>query len=111
MRRITCAIAGLGNRGNDIYGNYEFVKPEEMKVVAIAEPLKDKREAAKKRIELLRKAYDWNNFNRYPDSCNYDDIIVEKYKKFIDSIAPQKFKYGYSLEQDLELEKQRETWV
>ena len=69
------------------------------------------REAAKKRIELLRKAYDWNNFNRYPDSCNYDDIIVEKYKKFIDSIAPQKFKYGYSLEQDLELEKQRETWV
>ena len=69
------------------------------------------REAAKKRIELLRKAYDWNNFNRYPDSYNYDDIIVEKYKKFIDSIAPQKFKYGYSFEQDLELEKQRETWV
>ncbi len=32
---ITCAIAGLGNRGNDIYGNYQFVSPEEMKVTAL----------------------------------------------------------------------------
>lgn len=52
MRKITCAIAGLGNRGNDIYGNYEFVRPEEMKVVAIAEPLKEKRECAKKKYQL-----------------------------------------------------------
>ena len=52
MRRITCAIAGLGNRGNDIYGHYEFVRPEEMKVVAIAEPMKEKRECAKKTYQL-----------------------------------------------------------
>ena len=50
MRRITCAIVGLGNRGNDIYGHYEFVNPEEMKVVAIAEPIKEKGNAEKKHI-------------------------------------------------------------
>lgn len=49
---ITCAIAGLGNRGNDIYGNYQFVSPEEMKVVAIADPQEEKRKAAKVRYGL-----------------------------------------------------------
>ena len=48
MRRITCAIVGLGNRGNDIYGHYQFVKPEEMQVVAVADPIKEKREKLKK---------------------------------------------------------------
>lgn len=52
MRRITCAIVGLGNRGNDIYGHYEFVNPEEMKVVAIAEPIKEKRECGKETYHL-----------------------------------------------------------
>lgn len=49
---ITCAIAGLGNRGNDIYGNYQFVSPEEMKVVAVADPQEEKRKAAKERYGL-----------------------------------------------------------
>lgn len=49
---ITCAIAGLGNRGNDIYGNYQFVSPEEMKVTAVAEPQEEKREAARMRYGL-----------------------------------------------------------
>lgn len=52
MRRITCAIAGLGNRGNDIYGHYQFVKPEEMQVVAVADPIKEKRDSAKKLYDL-----------------------------------------------------------
>lgn len=49
---VTCAIAGLGNRGNDVYGNYEFVKPDEMKVTAVADPVKEKREAARERYQL-----------------------------------------------------------
>lgn len=49
---ITCAIAGLGNRGNDVYGNYESVRPDEMKVTAVADPVKGKREAARKRYHL-----------------------------------------------------------
>lgn len=49
---VTCAIAGLGNRGNDVYGNYEFVRPDEMKVTAVADPVPGKREAAKERYHL-----------------------------------------------------------
>ena len=53
MNKIsTCANSGLGNRGNDIYGNYEFVRPDEMKVTAVADPVKDKREAARKRYRI-----------------------------------------------------------
>lgn len=52
---ITCAIAGLGNRGNDIYGNYQFVSPEEMKVVAVADPQDEKRKAAKERYGLAEE--------------------------------------------------------
>ena len=48
MRRITCAIVGLGNRGNDIYGHYQFVKPEEMQVVAVADPIKRSEKKLKK---------------------------------------------------------------
>ncbi len=49
---ITCAIAGLGNRGNDIYGNYQFVHPEEMQVTAVADPVEGKRKAAMERYGL-----------------------------------------------------------
>ena len=34
-RPVTAAIAGLGNRGNDIYAHYQLVAPEEMKVVDV----------------------------------------------------------------------------
>lgn len=46
-RRVTAAIAGLGNRGNDIYAHYQLVAPDEMKVVAVADPIEGKRVAAK----------------------------------------------------------------
>ena len=46
-RPVTAAIAGLGNRGNDIYAHYQLVAPEEMKVVAVADPVAGKREAAR----------------------------------------------------------------
>ena len=49
---VTCAIAGLGNRGNDVYGNYQFVMPDEMKVTAVADPVKEKRDAARERYKL-----------------------------------------------------------
>lgn len=52
---ITCAIAGLGNRGNDIYGNFQFVRPEEMKVVAVADLQEDKRKAAEERYGLTEE--------------------------------------------------------
>ena len=40
---VTMAIAGLGNRGNDIYAHYQLVAPEEVKVTAVADPIEAKR--------------------------------------------------------------------
>lgn len=47
-RKITVAVAGLGNRGNDIYAHYQLVAPDEMQVVAVADPIREKREAAQR---------------------------------------------------------------
>ena len=49
---VTVAVAGLGNRGNDIYAHYQLVAPEEMKVVAVADPIKEKRDAAMKQYGI-----------------------------------------------------------
>ena len=45
---VTMAIAGLGNRGNDIYVHYQLVAPEEVKVTAVADPIAAKREEAQR---------------------------------------------------------------
>lgn len=45
-KKITAAIAGLGNRGNDIYAHYQLVAPEEMQVTAVADPVEAKRKEA-----------------------------------------------------------------
>lgn len=45
---VTMAIAGLGNRGNDIYAHYQLVAPEEVKVTAVADPIAAKREEAQR---------------------------------------------------------------
>lgn len=45
-KKITVAILGLGNRGNDIYAHYQLVAPEEMQVVAVADLSEGRRKAA-----------------------------------------------------------------
>lgn len=44
MNPITAVVLGGGSRGLN-YANYSEVKPEELKIVAIAEPRKDRRDA------------------------------------------------------------------
>lgn len=44
---VTAAVVGLGNRGNDIYAHYQLEAPEEMRVVAVADPVREKREKAR----------------------------------------------------------------
>lgn len=43
MSKITAVVAGCGNRGKDAYGFYALSKPDNMKIVAIADPDPDKR--------------------------------------------------------------------
>lgn len=47
-QKIGIIIAGLGGRGHDIYGNYAQEHPDEVEIVAIADPRKDRLEAARK---------------------------------------------------------------
>ncbi|HJC73108.1 MAG TPA: Gfo/Idh/MocA family oxidoreductase [Candidatus Ruthenibacterium merdavium] len=47
-KKITMVIAGLGGRGHDIYGNYAMEHPDEVEIVAIADPRKERLEVAQK---------------------------------------------------------------
>ncbi|MHA1973983.1 MAG: Gfo/Idh/MocA family oxidoreductase [Candidatus Hodarchaeales archaeon] len=37
-RTVTAVIIGAGNRGKDVYGHYALTHPDELKIVAVAEP-------------------------------------------------------------------------
>lgn len=54
-QKIKVAIAGLGNRGNDIYAHYQLVAPDEMQVVAVADPILERREAAVSTYGVLKE--------------------------------------------------------
>ena len=41
-KKIKMVIAGLGGRGHDIYSNYGLEHPDEMEVIAIADPRPDR---------------------------------------------------------------------
>lgn len=43
MRRITAALIGAGLRGGRIYSAYALEHPEELKIIAVAEPDGEKR--------------------------------------------------------------------
>ncbi len=43
MKQITAVVLGAGSRG-EIYGSYALTHPEELKIIAVAEPRQDRRE-------------------------------------------------------------------
>ena len=69
--------------------------------------------AARIRKNNLRKVYDWYSLRqRMSDyTLSYDDIILEKFKNFIDSVAPKKHSYEYDFEKELEMERKRQSWL
>ena len=46
-KKIKMVIAGLGGRGHDIYSNYGLEHPDEMEVIAIADPRPDRLKIAR----------------------------------------------------------------
>lgn len=48
QKRITMVIAGLGGRGHDIYSNYGLEHPQDMQVVAVADPRQERLDIVKK---------------------------------------------------------------
>ena len=49
---IRVAICGLGGRGKDAYAPIAEVLPDKMQIVAIAEPIEEKREYVRKRYNV-----------------------------------------------------------
>ncbi len=68
-------------------------------------------EAAEKRCKTLGKTYNWTSFRHRKDLLSLDDVIVEKFKSFIDSVAQKRHNYEYNLEKEIEMEKERQSWI
>ena len=51
MSFITAAVLGAGSRGTN-YSNYSLIAPQELKIVAVAEPRKDRRDAFAERFSV-----------------------------------------------------------
>lgn len=45
MKQVTAVLIGAGNRGAEAYAGYALQYPNELKIVGVAEPRKDRREA------------------------------------------------------------------
>ena len=45
MKQVTAILLGAGQRGAGIYGEYALQFPNELKIIAVAEPRKDRRDA------------------------------------------------------------------
>ena len=57
-RQVTVAIAGLGNRGRDVYAPFAEMFPERMKIVAIADPIPERIEEVAGRYHIpLEKCF------------------------------------------------------
>lgn len=67
-------------------------------------------QAAIKRLDTLRKVYNWNSF-RKNNKNNYDDIIIKKFKSFIVSVAPNRYTYEEEYEMELAMQKERDSWI
>lgn len=68
-------------------------------------------EAAKRRMETLRRFYNWNETRRTrDDDSSLGDCIIRKFAAFIDYIAPLKYSYTYDFEREYEMELERQSW-
>ncbi|NPD88236.1 MAG: Gfo/Idh/MocA family oxidoreductase [Asgard group archaeon] len=51
-KAVTAIVIGAGDRGADVYANYALRFPDEMKVVAVAEPIEERRNLVKVKHNL-----------------------------------------------------------
>lgn len=66
--------------------------------------------AAETRLRTYRKLTTWKDFSRN-DTMSFDDIVLRKFKKFIDSIAPYRMSYKESYEYEEEMQAKRDSWL
>ena len=84
MKKLTAVVLGYGGRGS-IYAKYAIDNPEQMEVVAVAEPIDSRRENAKKLHNLSDDALftDWKQITDLPKMADFaiiatlDDMHIE----------------------------------
>ena len=89
---ITAILIGAGNRGMDVYGNYALKFPDNLKFLAVAEPVKSRKEkfAQLHNIPLNRKYDSWEEVlgeNKFADVvfvCTQDQMHVEPTLRALD---------------------------
>lgn len=93
-------IMELARRGCQI--NAEFLQ----------QTFKVSKEAAEIRIKNLNKAYNLTAYRKYraDDAMSCDDIILRKFKPFIDCITPRKDSFMDEFEREEALERERQSW-
>ena len=52
IKQITAILIGAGNRGADTFGEYALENPESIKIIAVAEPQKARREKFVRKHEI-----------------------------------------------------------
>ncbi|MEG2949450.1 MAG: Gfo/Idh/MocA family oxidoreductase [Clostridia bacterium] len=79
MKQITAVLAGAGQRGADTYAAYALTHPEEMKVVAVAEPIAERREAVAKAHHIAAEnVYEsWEQLFQRPKMADFAMICTQ----------------------------------
>ncbi len=91
---LTCIIIGAGNRGW-VYSRYAKNYPMQMKVVAIAEPVKLRQQKFKEDLELKEEAIfdSWEDVLQQPKFADF--VIISTWDKFHYPSAMKALKLGY----------------
>lgn len=76
MKPVTIAILGAGSRGLDAYAPYALKEPGKCQIVAVADPLPERRRMAVERFGIApdRVFQNWEEFVTHPKMC--DAVII-----------------------------------
>ncbi|KAI9297766.1 NAD(P)-binding protein [Neoconidiobolus thromboides FSU 785] len=103
LSSVRVAIIGCGNRGL-IYANYALSYPEELKVVAVADPNKIRRENLANLHGIEDNKYianDWRVLVNYPKFCDAVIIATQDQDHVEPTIAFSNLKYHILLEKPM----------
>lgn len=78
MNKVTAVVFGYGSRGHG-YSKYALKHPEELEIVAVAEPVEAKRESAKKLHNLKENQLfaDWKEIAALPKMADFAIISTQ----------------------------------
>lgn len=78
MEKITAVVLGYGNRGS-IYSDYALTHPEQLQIVAVADPLENRRMSAKRshRLEDHQLFESWDGIARQPKMADIAIITTQ----------------------------------